>query len=221
MRSFVKSTTAAATATSGAIFALQPHTEAAVIYSGLQNVSVSVDRSTVQSRGLNLGHSGADFNLVLFRSTYRLHPSLQANNGNAGFLVNGSRALAKLAAGQLVSAGKAFFSSAPHGLLWSNAGGHKGGTWAQSQPGFAGVMFSVFHSSNSTTSKYLGWIRLEWTDVDNTETLTAIDWAYNNTAGASILTGQGIPAPTPEPSRALLLLAGAGSMALRRRRRMV
>jgi MYXO-CTERM domain-containing protein len=80
-------------------------------------------------------------------------------------------------------------------------------------------MFSVFHNSNSTTSTYLGWIRLEWTDMDNTETLTAIDWAYNDTPGASILTGQGIPAPTPEPSRALLALAGLGAMALRRRRK--
>ena len=213
MRSLARSTTAAV-ATSGALFALQHHTEAAVIYSGLRNVSLSVSHSIGTTWRLNLDPShavwNADVNLAIFRSTGRLHLALSG----AGFIGNGSNALAKLGIGQPVSTHKAFSGG---GLLKNAYGGHNEGTWLAGQIGFAGVKFSTF-GSNSSSNTFYGWIRLGWTNMDNTQSLTAIDWAYNNTPGAPILTGQGI-VTTPEPSRALLALAGFGSLALRRKRK--
>jgi hypothetical protein len=93
------------------------------------------------------------------------------------------------------------------GLHWTSTGGKKYGNFQGGQPGFIG-----FELANGD----LGWLRVEVTADD--QNVTAIDWAYNDVAGAPINAGQTSSA-VPEPSAlGLLALGSAGVLAWRRRR---
>ena len=202
-------------AAASAVFALPAQADAAIVYSGLQNITATIGSGSGRATQLlNLDALGsAEFRIRVNRShlsgTHGSAHLFPAAIGNQ-MISNGSGGLKKLASGANISAGGPFggngilrgFSSIPLNR----------GTWASNQSGFAGVQFL-----NSGNTLY-GWIRLKWTDSADANpepnTITAIDWAYNDTPNGSILAGQ-----VPEPSQALLALAGLGAVALRRRRK--
>jgi hypothetical protein len=76
--------------------------------------------------------------------------------------------------------------------------------------GYVGLRFNI------SSATHYGWARFTYDDA-TTGNLTLNDFAYENTAGASIAAGN--IGAVPEPSRALLALAGLGAAALRRRRK--
>ena len=213
-KSLAKATTAAAV-TTGALFALQHQADAAVIYSGIQNLTASVYPGHESSFPLIPGLNG--MKMIVGRdlrygfNNAGISGGLTAGYGPRGnYVLDGSKGLKKLAAGFAINAVP--HSNISGNLVFYQRAAHQAGSWAKSQTGFA-----AFQLANGD----LGWIRMEWTNTlgDNgVDNLIAIDWAYNDQSGQSISTGQGI-VTTPEPSRALLMLAGAGTMALRRRRK--
>jgi hypothetical protein len=91
------------------------------------------------------------------------------------------------------------------------------GTWPNANnTGFAGVKFT----EGGLT--HFGWIRLKFGEdakgIPNS--ITAIDWAYNDVAGAPILAGQTSSIPEPSNKGLALLAAGAaGLLAWRNRSR--
>lgn len=197
-----------------------------MVYSGLQNVTATLASAYGQIfQPFNVDGVGPnDFSLRLRRvGSAGSYTSMKVDllpRFGANMILNASNQLKKLAAGFSITAGQPFGTVAQNRVLrqyFSNFPGGAnpvGGTWASNASGFAGVKFQTGGNT------YYGWIRLKWTDTAApapANTLTAIDWAYNNTPNAPILAGD-TGAPIPEPTRALLALAGAGAAFLRRRR---
>jgi hypothetical protein len=95
--------------------------------------------------------------------------------------------------------------------------GRREGRFRLGQPYFAGIRLSTGGGNFD-----YGWIQLEVNGTNGLpDSVTAIDWAYNEVPGQPIETGQGEPAPTPEPGgRSLALLAAGclGVLAWRKRR---
>jgi hypothetical protein len=100
----------------------------------------------------------------------------------------------------------------------STAGKRVSFGWTKTK-GFAGFSFKT--AGNQTD---FGWVRLQYTVGENTliNSLTVIDWGYQNN-GTGITAGEGAPPPVvPEPSTgalALLAAGAAGVTALRRYRK--
>jgi len=210
--------TSIATAT-GAIFALQSHADAAIVYSGGQNLTITL-KGTGYNSAILQQNMGLDIQIL--RNTTgsgqtfgRAILGFYGNHGGllktGGITSRGGAALRKLAAGAQISA--ALLNNAFPGafLVQFYQGKKVGVSWASGQAGFA-----AFEQANGD----LGWVRLEWTSNDGTgfpNTLTALDWAYNNVPGQSIQAGQTSSVPEPGAT-ALLALAGAGAAFLRRRK---
>ncbi len=199
-------------AAASALFALQSHADAAIIYSGLQNITLAHNAAAGSvEKGLDINGDGVvDFNLSINRATATGTVVLVGTGGRGKFLQQGSLTLQKLAKGAIISNGAGAFGSVA--LIASVFQGvHNRGLWASGEIGYAGFVLG---------NGDLGWIRLEWTTTDGTSepnTLTAIDWAYDNVPGESIAAGQ--TSSVPEPG-ATALLALAGAAFLRRRREM-
>jgi hypothetical protein len=177
-------------------------TEAAVIYSGTQNISIA------QFNSLNLdidgdtqgdlllknyvfgggNYQGATVNffpgkMVTFTSGFAYVTAL-----NAGFTVDNS------ALGN-------FTGSMAYGAVNPNA------QFNSASGKFIGLQFP------SGTNNYNAWVRV---NVNNTGgSFSVVDWAYENVPGVGIVTGV-----VPEPVSSLgLLAAGAAGVAVLRRRR--
>jgi hypothetical protein len=108
-------------------------------------------------------------------------------------------------------------STNPFAGLWENRsidGVHH--TYGLFGPGASGGFLGFVNPSGD-----LGWLQVKVTDdiVGFPTTLEAIQWAYNDVAGAPIAAGQ-TGAPEPGAARlALLALGVAGILALRKRRK--
>jgi hypothetical protein len=174
-----------------------------------------------------------DFSLMLnFSRTVFGGGQFSSIGGRASLAAKGSNRMMRnvsanpkrLASGAVISNGQSFNNGgALHARSVVAGAARSKGTWPKSGTGFAGVKFK----SNGQT--FFGWIRLEWQDTTNQgfpNKLTAIDWAYNDVAGAPINAGQGIPTTTttPEPSSMALALMAAGCvgvLAWRKRRQAI
>jgi hypothetical protein len=122
---------------------------------------------------------------------------------------------------KLFANGQLIGSTGKHGTFKKNYAGlrshifsapntHTGGNFLTGKTGFAGF---------DLPDGDLGWIRLEISSNGSglPDTITAIDWAYNDVAGATITGGQ--TGAVPEPSAlGLLAMGSAGVLAWRKRR---
>ncbi|MDP2430662.1 MAG: PEP-CTERM sorting domain-containing protein [Pseudomonadota bacterium] len=232
----------------GAGLAMAGGADAAIIYSGVQNISLSLNPAAqaatnsifnVASQNIDMDGGGADFGIQV---------------GFVGQLNTGSTAAKYVGGGILQGAGSA---------LWLNAGSASNlAAGAMVGPGgnFAGgnvgrVRFQVVNtvSSSATTngnfadgvtgfvgiklaSGNYGWIRLRLDDLGINQPfstllgaplgaglgfpdkITVIDWAYQ-TSGGAIQVGDTVSQTVPEPSSLALLAAGAAGLAAFRRRK--
>lgn len=223
----------------GAGFALASTADAAIVYSGALNHSVSIPPSVNSSDNVT---SLANIDGIKVSG----HVALQSSNPNGqkyslGGTVNhigianigansGMKLLGpsinkyhvsghRLAKSSLISSGAQFGAvnaGWANAVQTSGAGGVTSASRGFFLPGNAG--FAGFKLPNGD----LGWIQLQ---VDSSggfpDKLTLIDWAYNDIRGASILAGQtsGPTRTVPDPSSLALLAAGAlGLVAFRRRK---
>jgi hypothetical protein len=212
-----------------------PAAEAGPIYSGVQNVTISLTGSGTTYADLDLDFDGTpDFSMLLIRSVFGAASSLAAGflmgfTSNAVLVDNTFYGSAKrLPLGAIVSAGAGPFSTSTynplHGVVNYGGAEYPFGVWCAAadagpdcaNPGFAGVRFE-----RSAATSHFAWIRLRVTnDADDRPVrITAIDWAYESEPEAAIAAGAGA-ASVPEPGSLALLAGGAASiLAWRRRQR--
>jgi hypothetical protein len=218
-------------AATGSALAMATGASAGIIYSGIEDISVTAPPHGNSILPIDLDGAGHIFNLRAGAGTSFFNGGVssavfgvvdvQANNPVKVFVMNSNTQLVKdFAAGARISALAglpAFQGIVKKGFsTGSTFGAFKAGV-----PGFAGL--EIASTIHHPETQY-GWIRLEFEnggDDGLPATLTVIDWAVETTPGEAILTGQTVEA-VPEPgTMALGLLASgaAGITAWKRRRR--
>jgi hypothetical protein len=235
-------------AAGGSALALASGAQAAIIYSGPQNLTASVTEGapeSSQTQPINFTGAGTKFFIsahflatTTYYSAFFLYygeVDLEASTSLARAVGNNTyfQELRQFGAGVVVDANLfALHGTADNGADLYNrtiaftlpsytfAGTSNAGTWTSTNTAFAAVRFQFAGNT------HYGWIRLHWEDQYGVgggsepdglpDTVTAIDWAWNNTPNAPIATGA-----VPEPGTALLSLLAAGSvgvLAWKRRR---
>lgn len=187
-----------------AFLVMVPPSHGAVIYSGVQNLSVpqSPDGlylnvySGATEGGQPVSWNTAPWLNLFFGGVYIATDDL--------FLpvITGGDQVVNLAVGTLID-GSSTFASAESGSAT-----HLGGGPLQFQlatPGYMGFAFR----QNVGGPLYYGWLQFT---INNASPGVIHDWAYESVSGVGIVTG------IPEPGRALLLVFGACSAFLRRKR---
>lgn len=178
--------------------------DAAVVYSGLQNISVT----QFNSQNLNLdGDAFADIklkNYVFGGGNYQGATVNFAPGKLVGFTAGNSYVTA-LTAGQSIDGstlGPSFFGSLAYGASNPNA------QFNNATDAYIGLSFP------SGANTYFGWVRV---DIKNSAgTFLIKDWAYESQSGVGIRAGDGL---VPEPSTLGLLACGAAGIAAIRRQR--
>ncbi len=175
--------------------------DAAIVYSGLQNIAIG------QFGSQNLNLDGDAYNDILLKNYVFSGGNYQGAYVNfyPGKLVgftNGLSYASALNAGDIIDAGTAgpsFVGSMAYGANNPNA------EFNNVTDAYIGLAFPIGGVN------HYGWIRV---DVDNTAgTFVIKDWAYDDVAGQGIVAGA-----VPEPGALSLLAVGAaGVMAWRRR----
>jgi hypothetical protein len=190
----------------GQLFLTLP-ANAAVIYSGIQNIVIPADFNGIHINLDNAATSASPF------TGWDINPFF----GGAGFANSAAFQPARLSSGSLdpvirLNLGDMVGSS----LIYSSGFGGSGDSvphlgvasnqFGVGQEGYMGFLFTT----DASTGPYYGWMRVAFTN--NAPGGIIKDWAYDDTGSA--ITVQSIP----EPSRALLLMLGIGTALFRRRR---
>ena len=178
--------------------------DAAVVYSGAQNISIASGNSQ------NLNLDGDAFNDVLLKNynfgggAYQGATVSFAPGKLVGFS-NGLSYVSALAAGATIdssTAGPSFFGSMAYGAINPNA------QFNNVADAYVGLSFPAGGNT------YYGWIRV---DMNNAaKTFLVKDWAYESEPGVGIKAGAGV---VPEPATLGLLACGAAGVAALRRKR--
>lgn len=228
-----------AAATASAL-ALAGSAEAAVIYSGIQNITIQNNPGgapTYDRAGIDLdGAFGDDVDLSVSwyqysrvsggqYSTYFFYTNqaaarADAQPNGAGILQNSTFQARRLSFGQTISAGGAFAGAALRLNYYTEY--HTpvfAGSWPGSGTGFLGVQIQ------RDGETHYGWIRLQLEDLSSakdgpegaSDRITVVDWAYQSVADASIQAGQTVPEPSTG-TLTLLATGAAGALTWRRRR---
>jgi hypothetical protein len=220
-RADARSTTAAhlrnwsiyAGATASAL-AMSTSAHASIVYVNFDSKTVTVPHNVPPNWGtsnhtnLNINGLGSLWMYIVFDGPPDPDGSVfLSQNGRPGVVRAGGVNLKDFALNASITAGMQFHQGVAE--LMSNANGNVYGVFQDGVPGFAG-----FQLSNGD----LGWVRLEWNDSTYhdgyPDHLIAIDAAYNDVAGQSILAGQSTSAATPEPGTMPLALLAAGAIGI-------
>ena len=211
------------TAAAGSALAATQSADAAVIYSGVQNIMVTRTAASTgfQTGAVDLnGDSVDDFGLSLVWNSFNATAGLAGLFGAGGaYMLTSSTGsfggkAQRLSSSSYLNSGLGNLDN--QGLLrFANVGGASAGNWPGGNPtatsGFAGIGF--FDTGGDF---HLGWLRLAIRNDANglPDKITLVDWAYESVDGDPIHIGS-----IPEPSSLALLAAGAAGVAAFRRRR--
>lgn len=183
---------------------------AAVVYSGVQNVSIPFGVGEVYVNVITNANTSSypgDFEtapwIVAFFGGSGIGTGPLIRTVVTGSVVAGAEQTANLAPGTVVNS-MSRFSIGDAGFNGSET--HTGAAINQFQLGTQGYIGYEFEPTVSGPS-YFGVMRIT---VDNLGGALIHDWFYESTPGAAIF--------VPEPSRTLLLLAGICAMLQRRRK---
>jgi hypothetical protein len=206
----------------GSSMALATSAEAGIIH-GTVNQTATIS-GTLGSANVNFVVDGANYDLFVkqYKTTSGGHAGSVGlkGAGYAAVVTTGRGLLKRFSSGQKISA--IVGPPPPQGYLKQQSTSTNRGLFAAGQPGFAGIEFAA------GVDIFLGWVDLKWNAGANgyPNSVTVIDWAYNN----SLPPGSGVGDPinagdtgaVPEPSSAVLALiatGAAGVLALRSQRR--
>jgi len=204
----------------GAVFVAAEPADAAVIYSGVQNIFIGPDTSPLVDLDLN-GDSVVDYQfqnhfivdgfnggfLGTFPKDERVLDLILGGSNQA--VDNGFGSPAALPPGTTIDGSQSFNSTNPGTMAGvyvdEKKSGPNGtfGDWTGASNLFLGLRFNI------GTDTHYGWARLSVSDGDdiNTDpTATLHDWAYESAADTAIVT------PVPEPSALMLLASGAAGL---------
>ena len=228
-------------AASGSALALATSASADIIYSGVQNITVSVPPLASPGAPLqfaltyiNIG--GAGFAIAAGNSNFTCPCTavptappglrgvagfglLEGSSGRLGghgeFVFPSNFIARNFASGAVISSNNSF--TAGTAILFAELAFETFsvpfGQFPNGEPGFAGIRFTT-----GPGNPHLGWIRLSVSISElSAVSVTAIDWAYNDVVGAPINAGA-IPEPSIK-SMMLVALGSAGVLAWRRRRK--
>ena len=196
----------------------------AVVYSGTQNLSLSAGTGTANSLAIDVNGGGTDFTLTFLASNGtnrgRLNIASSASAASLGTAASKGGVAAALSAGAAIS-------SSPTPNQWGatsqtklmtefdqTTGAALAGDWGNVSSKYIGGRIETTPGSNQFN---YGWIRISTPSFD-TGSVTVHDWAYETTAGQSILAGQ-ISAIPGGGAMALLSLGASGLGRWRRRKR--
>lgn len=227
------------TAAAGSALALAPAAEAAIIYSGIQNITVNRVTNGTGSALVDVDGDGQNnfvFEIYSTKTGGTQFDAAVASGypspplyGTVRFFDNISSSLLKLAASSR-TVGPNYNNTNTLLKYFGGLRGHSATTGGSSVFGlwnigpnaattaFAGVMLGG--ATNPALNQF-GWLRFKLTtDSENrTASLTLIDWAFQSVSGVGIHVGDRGTTSIPEPSTlGLLALGAAGLAALRRRR---
>jgi len=186
----------------GAAAAAALNASAAIVYSGVQDISIS------QFSSLNLNIDGDAYGDLLLKNYVFGGGNYQGATVNffpgklVSFNANGLAYASALSSGFTVDAssvGPSFFGSMAYGSANPNA------QFNSASNAFLGLSFS------SGTNVFYGWVRVSLNNAAGT--FVVHDWAYEN-SGAGIQTGA-----VPAPGALGLLAAGASGLGLLRSRK--
>jgi hypothetical protein len=222
-------------AATGSALAMSTAADANIIYSGPQNITAKVGTYNYSHGLKTFSINGARFSIAVFKRSFRVSYTgipfsikqgwaiLWGYGGGQRFADHGSHyGLRRFFSGNTISSHVGQFRRY-RGILrevisstYGDARGHHSfntGSWIAGKTNFAGILVGGDY----------GWVRLRFDDANDVPaSITAIDWAYDD-SGAPIIAGDtGAPASTPEPGSLSLLTLAAGAtgiVALRRRRK--
>jgi hypothetical protein len=214
----------AAVATAAAVAGHAEYADAAIVYSGVQNVALTngspgiyinfVTKASTASPGanpgwdinpyVNGGSTGAFFGMYLPASTTQLVKSSAPAAGGAD--------VANLPAGSSIGPASTFIGQPSQFGFMNNA---TVGDWVPAGSGYMGIEFKEPGVNGGAT--VYGWVQISKTIAGDPPRngptgITFVDWAYDN-SGASITAGN-----VPEPSSLALLATGATGLFVRRGR---
>lgn len=203
-------------AATSAVFGLQHQADAAIVYSGVQNLTASVPPGSYAIVPFNIDSlPGNDLRLLASATANWGEALLFAFSGNASIARGTQLQLKKFASGNIISNAVGGWTGNGGFVRYELSNAGTLGYWASNEQAFGAFRLPA----GGGAYKY-GWIRLQWIDTDSdgyVNTHRAIDWAYESSPNTAIQAGD--TGPVPEPSRALLALAGAGAACLRRKRK--
>lgn len=228
-------------AAAGASLGMAGTADAAIIYSGVQNLMVTIP-NTAASTAANLsvdmdGAGNGFFASALFQAQLYTYTSIINGsagvrpNGLAAFLGTNPNAADKLGSGAIISSGGVFNAAfggnqrLQTATYFGFATGNTANPFTDGVSAFVGVKLGTGGTEN------YGWIRLILEDLgdnpagtlgaDGTnyfDKVTIVDWAYDD-SGAAIAAGDtGAPALAAPQSLALLAWGAVGIRVLRRRK---
>lgn len=224
------------TAAASSVMAMSASVDAAVIYSGLQNISMP--GGNVNTFAIDLNNDAADdFIFSIFSSNTSGGYTYAAVNGGPndnGIALNGQGLFVdKLGFGDIVGSGGQLFienGNQDIKLRSVNSGGVNAlADWGATSTGFMGAKLNVGNDS------YFAWVRIALTEGNGSapkppDDIIVLDWAYED-SGAAIIAGvtTGNPPPPSPPvttspvplpgSLGLLAMGITGLAAFRKRRK--
>ena len=198
------------TAAASSAFVFSATADAAVIYSGVQNIGLNTP--------VDIDNDGiSDINLSVNLSSSANYAYMLTPNEVAFIREPGGNLVKKLSSGSSIGAGANFvfidgtFRAA---TTYSNfSAGWPGATPPNTTSGLAGIKIA------DSGTDIFAWLRFSITNDANglPVDITLIDWAYEDT-GASIIAGA-TTSPVPLPGSLGLLAMGASGLAAFRRRK--
>lgn len=212
----------AAVASVAALAAHTDQAEAAIVYSGPENINVGYGSTgqlyiNLVTKQVNTGHVGAS------TPGWDINPFINSPNDfiytpTTGVLVRSasqpstSGDIAKLTGGTTIDSSSPLVTATTGGFLNNNTVGD----WVGAGTGYVGV--KITEAGVNGGNPMFGWVQISkansGTPTGDPTGINIIDWAYENT-GAAIAAGD---TGVPEPSCLALLAAGAMGVMVRRNR---
>lgn len=210
------------TAAASSAFVFSASADAAIIYSGIQNIT--------SDSSVDINGGGDDFSITVSSATGASSYGYANLNPVAGFqfIRTNFRDVKKLSSGSTISAGANFFDSQGtfrYVVRDSSGSFFEEGDWQGAVAPNTTSGFAGFKIDDNGTDIF-GWLRfsIENEGAGNPFTpegfpikVTLIDWAYEDT-GAAILAGQTSAVPLPG-SLGLFAMGATGLAAFRRRKK--
>lgn len=209
----------AAAATAAVVAGHADQSQAAIIYSGAQNLALGYGSTgqlyiNLETKAVASGRNpvpGWDVNPFVNSPNFFIYTPVKNELVRAASAPANSGDIAKLTAGTTTSSSSNFVNYTG-GFMNNNSVGD----WTGAGTGYVG--FKISHAGINSGNPVFGWMQVSkaasGTPTSDPTGITIIDWAYEDTGAAIAAGATGVP----EPTSLALLAAGAMGLLVRRSR---